>query len=221
VQLTPETGEGYNVRTESRLKHLIESYRQIAVVRGPLTPAIVQRELAPQEPAAPQGGSPPLSPTERKAFSVLSMEWLMRLATGSVPGYDVRPAERTIRQAINVPELAKAAIEATSRLPGSDPQSDLANVVLDQQRPADVRILAADNLVYHAQRHGTALSVPKIQALMDLLPTLQEPVLRGKVAAAVGTLQGNSQQTGMRLQWYLSPLPQPATPPMQPQGQDK
>ena len=56
-----------------------------------------------------------------------------------------------IRQAINVPELAKQAIEATSRLPGRDAQSDLANVVVDPQRPADVRVLAAENLVRHAQ----------------------------------------------------------------------
>src|SRR5206468_10518775 len=126
------------------------------------------------EPAAAQGGSPPLSPTERKAQSILAMEWLMRLAIGYVPGYDVRPAERTIRQAINVPELAKQAIEATSRLPGRDAQSDLANVVLDGQRPADLRILAAENLVRHVQRFSPALSALQVQALLDLLPTVQE-----------------------------------------------
>jgi hypothetical protein len=221
VPLPAEAVETYNVRTEARLNRLIESYQQVAVVRGPLSPTIVQRELAPQEPAAPQGGSPPLSPTERKGQSILAMEWLMRLAIGYVPGYDVRPAERTIRQAINVPDLAKQAIEATSRLPGRDAQSDLANVVLDPQRPADVRVLAAENLIRHAQRNGTAVSTPQIQALMDLWPTIQEPLLRAKVAATVGALQGNSRQAGMRMQRYTPPLPQPGGPPVQPPGQDK
>jgi hypothetical protein len=216
VKLTPAMVESHNILTERRLNQLIESYRQVAVLRGPLTPDMVQRELAPQEAAAPQGGSPPLTPNERKGFSILSMEWLMRMAVGTVPGFDVRPAERTIRQAIDVPELAKLAIEATSRLPGRDAQSDLANVVVDAQRPADVRVLAAENLILHAQRNGPALSTTQIQALMDLLPTLQEPLLRAKVASAVGTLQGNSPQTGMRMQRYLPPLPQPAAPPMAP-----
>ena len=138
------------------------------------------------------------------------------IAAGLAPGYDVRPAERTILQAINVPELAKPAIEAASRLPGSEPQMALATAVLDAQKPADVRALAAENLVRHAQRHGTALNAQSIQALMDLLPTIQDPVLRARVAAAVGTLQGNGRQSGMRLQRYSPPLPQPAAPPAAP-----
>ena len=72
------------------------------------------------------------------------MEWLDRLAACPQMGYDVRPAERAIRQAIIVPELAKLAIDATSRLPGRDAQIDLANAVLNAQLPADVRILAAE-----------------------------------------------------------------------------
>jgi len=46
-------------------------------------------------------------------------------------------------EAINLPELAKLAIDATSYLPGRDPQLDLANVVVNGQAPPDVRILAA------------------------------------------------------------------------------
>jgi hypothetical protein len=205
VQLTPEATASYNARQEARLNRLIEGYRQVAVVRGPLSQAVVQRELAPQEPAAPEGGSPPLTPEERKAQSVLAMDWLMRIASGCMHGYDVRPAERTMLQAVNVPELAKSAIAAAGYLPGRDPQIALANVVLDQTKPLDVRVQAAEDLVRHAQRHGTALGTQQIQSLMDLLPTLQDPTLRAKVAAAIGSLQGNSRQTGMRLQRYTPP----------------
>jgi hypothetical protein len=56
---------------------------------------------------------------------------------------------------------------------------------------------------------------------MDLWPTIQEPLLRAKVAATVGALQGNSRQAGMRMQRYTPPLPQPGGPPVQPPGQDK
>ena len=138
------------------------------------------------------------------------MEWLKRMATGEVPGYDVRPADRAIRSALRVEELAKLAIEATSRMPGAEPQAELATVVLDGQRPADVRIAAAEGLVRHVQSHGVALSAPSIKALIDLLPTLPDATLRAHVAAAVGVLQATTAQSGQRLQRYLPPLPKPA-----------
>ncbi len=214
VNLPAEAVEVVNTRTEARLNRLIESYRQVAVRRGPLSPELVKQELGAQDVAAPSAVSPPLTPTERKAQSLLAMEWLDRLASCPHLGYDVRPAERTIRQAIGVPELAKLAIDATSWLPGRDPQLDLANAVLNAQLPNDVRTLAAEALIRHAQRHGNALGKQPTQALMDAWPTIQDPVLRAKVAAAVGTLQGTSAQSGMRMQRYLPPLPKPpAAPP--------
>jgi hypothetical protein len=214
VNLPAQATESINTRTEARLNRLIESYRQIAVVRGPLTPALVQREFAPPEgPPPAENLSPPLTPAERKAESLLAMEWLSRLATCPVPGYDVRPAERTIRLAMQVPELARLAIEATSRLPGRDPQTDLANYVLNPQNPIELRILAADNLIFHVQRNGPALSMQQMQALMDLLPTLQDPVLRARVGSAIGSVQGNSRQAGQRMERYTPPLPTPTPPP--------
>src|SRR5262249_47288528 len=73
VSLPPESTEVANRRTEARLNRLIESYRQVAVVRGPLTPELVKQELGSQDVAAPSANSPPLTPTERKAQSLLAM----------------------------------------------------------------------------------------------------------------------------------------------------
>lgn len=215
LNLPAAATETVNVRTEARLNRLIESYQQVAVVRGPLTTEIVKASLTTQEPAAASAPSMPLTPTERKAQSLLAMEWFARLAACPHLGYDVRPAERAIRQAIGVPELAKLAIDATSYLPGRDPQLDLANVVVNGQAPPEVRILASEALIRHAQRHGNAVGPQATQALMDLWPTLQDPVLRARVAAAVGTLQGSGQQSGLRMQRYLPPLPK-APPPTEP-----
>src|SRR4029453_17814094 len=53
LDLPPQATESINVRTEARLNRLIESYKQIAVVRGPVIPALVQREFAPADGAAP------------------------------------------------------------------------------------------------------------------------------------------------------------------------
>jgi hypothetical protein len=213
INLPPAATESINTRTEARLNRLIESYRQVSIVRGPLTPDLVKQELAAPDAAAPPAISPPLSPNERKAQSLLAMEWLDRLAACPHFGYDVRPAQRAILQAIAVPELAKLAIDAAGRLPGRDPQIDLANAILNAQLPAEIRALAAEALIRHVALHGNGLGKQPTQALMDLLPTLQDPLLRAKIAAAVGTLQGTSEQSGMRMQRYLPPLPKPPASP--------
>ena len=220
VSLPPAATEIVNTRTEARLNRLIESYRQVSVVRGPLSTDLVKHELAAPEADAPPAISPPLSPAERKTQSLLAMQWLDRLAACPYLGYDVRPAERAILQAIAIPELAKLAIEAASHLPGRDPQIALANAIVNAQLPADVRTLAAEALIRHVALHGNGLGKQPTKALMDLLPTLQDPLLRAKVAAVVGTLQGTSEQSGMRMQRYLPPLPKspmaPAEPPPKP-----
>src|SRR5262249_103351 len=110
-----------NYRAEARLNVLIEGYKQIGIVRGPLSTALVRAEFDPKLTAEQVGASPALTPAEKKSQSVRAIEWLKRMATGEVQGYDVRPAERTIRQALRLDDLARPAIEATSRLPGADP----------------------------------------------------------------------------------------------------
>jgi hypothetical protein len=223
INLPVSINEPCNLRVEARLNQLIQSYRQIAVVRGPITPDLVKTNFAAQENVPPSTSlSAPLSPTERKAQSLLAMEWLARLAACPHLGYDVRPAERAIRQAIAVPELAKLAIDAASWLPGREPQLDLANAVMNSQLSPELRTLAAEALIRHAQRHGNALGKQPTQALLDLLPTVQDPALRARVASAIGTLQGTSQQSGMRMQRYEPPLPkapaagEPPPKPMEP-----
>jgi hypothetical protein len=221
VNLPQSSTETANLRTEARLNRLIESYRQVSVVRGPLSTDLVKAELTQPAEVAPSAVTTPLTPAERKAQSLLAMEWLARLAACPHLGYDVRPAERAIRQAIAVAELARLAIDATSWLPGRDAQVDLANAVMNEQMPSDVRTLAAEALIRHAQRNGNGLGRQETQTLMNMLPNVQDATLRAKVAAAVGVLQGSSQQAGMRMQRYLPPLPKPPAPAGAPESAPK
>jgi hypothetical protein len=202
--------ESVNFRTETRLKVLIEGYRQIGIVRGPLTTAHVQAEFAPDMTTEQIGGSPALTAAEKKSQSVRAIEWFRLMATGQVAGYDVRPAERTIRQALRFDDLARPAIEATSRLPGADPQTDLANIVTDTARPADLRLAAADALIRHIASHGVALNRQQAQVLMDLLPTITDPYLKARVAAVVGSLRLTSGQSGQRMLRYEPVFAKPA-----------
>jgi hypothetical protein len=217
VSLPPAAVESVNTRTEARLNRLIESYRQVGVLRGPLTPDLVKAEFAaPAAASEPPPISPPLTATERKAQSLLAMEWLDRLAACPDRGYDVRPATPAILAAIGIPELSKLAVDAASRLPGREPQVDLANAVLNATLPPDVRTLAAEALIRHVALHGNALGTQPTQAFMDALPTITDPLLRAKVAAAVGALQGTSEQAGLRMQRFFPPLPKPPPPAAEP-----
>lgn len=210
VPLPAGANESLNVRNELRLRTLIDGYRQIDVVRGPLTPGMVRDELAPAATAEQTGGSAALLPTEKQSMSVRAIDHMKRMATGEIAGYDVRPAERTIRQALQRDELVRPAIEATSRLPGVDPQTDLASVVANEQRPNDVRIAAADGLIRHIARHGVALNKQQGETLIKLLPATSDPALRSRLASVIGTLQPTLHQTGQRLERYTPPLPKPA-----------
>lgn len=210
VPLPAHANESVNYRTELRLHTLIEGYRQIGVVRGPLSPSMVKDEFAPAATAEQQGGSPALTPSEKQAMSIRAIEAMKRMATGEIPGYDVRPAERTIRQALQHDELVRPAIEAVSRLPGVDPQTDLAAVVASEQRPTDVRIAAADGLIRHISRHGVALNKQQGETLIRLLPATNDPLLRSRIASVVGVLQPTSRQSGLRMERYTPPLPKPA-----------
>lgn len=212
ITLPPEATESLNIRTAARLNRLIESYKNIAVVRGPLTVDMVKTEFAKADEAAPGTTGPTLTPEERKAQSIAAITWLNRLAACPHLGYDVRPAERAIRQAIVVPELSKAAIEATSYLPGRDAQIDLANAVLNTQLPNDVRVLAAEALVRHVSSHGNALGTQMTQSLMNGVSTFEDPTLRAKASAAIGALQGNTPQSGQRIIRFMPPLPKPQAP---------
>jgi hypothetical protein len=202
--------ESVNYRKQARLNVLIEGYKQIGVVRGPLSTAIVQAEFTPAMTTEQVGGSPALSPEEKKSQAERAIQLLARMATGEIPGYDVRPAERTIRESLRDNDLAGPAIEAVSRLPGADPQTDLAAVIADNNRSVELRMAAADALIRHITVHGVALNSRQGQVLMDLLPTLTDANLRAKVASVIGSLRLTSPQSGQRMLRFEPPLPKPA-----------
>ena len=80
VNLPAGATESVNVRAEARLNRLIESYRQVAVVRGPLSADLVKQELT--QPPPPSNAAEPAADADR--------------AQGPEPGGDgmARPARR-------------------------------------------------------------------------------------------------------------------------------
>jgi hypothetical protein len=190
---------------EASLRRLTERYRNVWIV--PLDSEALKREL-PARIADAMGR--PLSEAERKAFSAEAVLWLARLARGEVAGYDLRPAERAILEAIRSDELGALAIEAAGRLPGRTAQSELATAVLDSNRPAPLQAAAAAELSRHLQRYGLGLTNDQVKALEALYNTTEDAKLKGNVAVVLGSMRPDARRTGERLQAF-SPLP-PAPP---------
>jgi CheY-like chemotaxis protein len=157
----------------------------------------------------------PLSAVERKDQAAKAMEWLTRLARGELKGYDIRPATRTILQALRSKELGNLAVEAAGRLTGREAQRELAGLVLDQGQPAALRSAAAIELCRQIQQNGLVLTDVQVKSLQKLFETTDDAKLKGNVALVIGSLHPDGRVTGERLQRYrptFAPQPTPPTP---------
>jgi hypothetical protein len=183
---------------------------------GPAVSWLCAMGMTPARLVSPTVGLMPTTPLtleERKRYAAMAVELFRQVAVNQASGYDLRPADRAIRQALKFDELAKAAIEIVSRLPGREGQVDLAGLVLDDKRSVELRSYAAENLIQHIQRYGPALSAGQVNSLDSLAATEKEWAFRGRVADIVGVVRGDPKNTGVRLRGYFPPVALPAKAP--------
>jgi CheY-like chemotaxis protein len=208
---------------DNRIKALTVNMPGVELVRGPVTAAVVKASF--EQDVNVEAG-PSLSADERKAAAKLAIGLIRDLAIGQ-PGIDLKPADRAIRQAMKVDDLAADAIVAAGRLSGREAQIDLAALTLDNKRKPELRLAAAENLALHIQRFGAALTPATGDALVQLAASTSDPVFRGQVASVVGVLTPEGKTTGLRLQRYFAPKPgstatkPAATPEKKPEPEKK
>jgi CheY-like chemotaxis protein len=210
---------------EDPLRRFAERYPGVTVV--PFGLAIAPKELQDflRARLGDAPGSPPLSEAELKDYAERAARHLADLALGTPPGYDVRPASGAILDALRAgklsPEGQLDAIAAASSLPGTRTQTELADVILDPRRKAEVRIAAARALVRHMQSGTPALASPQVRALRDLStqPKL-DPALKGEVNLVLGALGSSDRATGERLREYR-PTPAGVVPPPKEKEKEK
>ena len=154
----------------------------------------------------------PLSEIERKDYAALAMLWLARIARGEVPGFDAQPVQGALLQGLLSNDLAPFAVEAAGYLPGPEAQRQLARVVLDDARPANLRIAAAYSLMQSLQHFGLLLSADQVAALKALYETAPDAKLKSGLAVVVGALRPDARQTGQRLQRYTPVFTAPRLP---------
>src|SRR5262249_30052448 len=104
---------------EARLTKTLQMYPAVHIIPEPYG----RTELATDLGAAFSGGSQvPRDPSEKRAAQRVAVQWLARMATGDVPGYEVKPAEAELRAALRVDALADDAISAVERFGTAEAQ---------------------------------------------------------------------------------------------------
>jgi CheY-like chemotaxis protein len=203
---------------EDAVRRTAERYRNVTVI--PLGLVLDDKELAKVLNGRLIDEAPPLTEAEGKENAERSMRWLARLAKSDPEGYDVRPASRTVFAALRGARLSEVgqqdAIQLIGRLPGGDAQRELANVVMDDKRPAKLRTAAVGELVRHLQQHSDLLAPAQVESLQGLYSKATDQELKDSLARLQGALRPDAKVSGERLLKYQPPTPGPAAPPKEP-----
>lgn len=208
---------------EDALRRYAERYNNISVVPEALTQDAKELAIALKAKVADPSRAP-LSPDEARAYAENAIRYLGRMARGEFPGYDFSQAMEVIQKAaVSVqlsPEGQMASLEAASALAGARGQTLLLNAVLDNRRQPLVRIVAADFLTRHIQKHGVILSQNQVQGLESAFRQPDtDPGLKPRLAVLLGTLRPNARVTGERLRSFrpaatpVAPVPPAPMPP--------
>ena len=217
ITMSPDRNGRYSLESDLAMRRAAERYRNMWVMRTNIDPEALKK-LIPDRVTEALGK--PLTPEERKAFANDSMVWLKRISAGEVAGFDARPAESVILNALHTESLRPLAIEAMRGLPGKVPQRELAAIVLTKDTPPEIRNAAALELSRHIQKYGLQLDRGQIKGLVDLFQTADEPKFKANVALVVGSMQPTNTKTGVRLQGYVPP-PAPAVEEKEPEKPKK
>ncbi len=188
---------------EEQLERFTARYANVRVVNANLF--IKARPLEAALTAAVREAGVALTAEQRTRNAEAAIQMLSKLAMGQPRGYDVRPAADVILDALRSGRLSARGQE-------------LAHVILDSGRPADVRGAAVEGLVQGIQRFGVQLTEAQIEPLRALsreekLP----PSLKPQLAVLIGALRPDARSTGERLKRYqfrpVVPMPPPPPPP--------
>ena len=159
----------------------------------------------------------PRDPAEKKAAQKEAIEWLAKMATGALPGYDAKPAEGELRAALRVDDLASTAIDGVSRFGSAEVQQDLLALAITPgaSRPLPIRSKAADAAIRHIQVNGKLIPKSLIKPLEEQAAAEPDAALRGKLLTLKGMLDFSQADFVNQLKAYNPPLipPPPAKEP--------
>jgi len=183
-----------------------------AVIPETVNPATLAEDL---KAAGLTPAQAPVNIANKKKAARRAVELFRKLALGEVLGYDIRPAEAALRNAMKDDDLAEPAIDAVGRIPGAEAQQDLLAVAMTVGRKPELRLRAGDRLIQHIQTYGKLIPANQLTALTQAAATEADTEVRGRLAVIRQLLAGSSNDVGDLIRKYPLPLPKTAeAPPM-------
>lgn len=210
VTIPPTPAAQRQPETSLRLTRMAGNYRNVSVVPATLDPEVLKPLITTK---ISEAMGQPLSEAERKSMTLTALDWFRRLALNEFPGYDIRPAEDALVPAMRIPELSKPSITAVGRMMTRTAQRELANVVLDDKSPPEIRVQAAGELNRSIQTLGTVLLRTQIDSLAQTYAKAEDGPLKTNLATIFGSMKPSATITGERLRQYQPSGPAPAPAP--------
>jgi CheY-like chemotaxis protein len=202
---------------EARVARLVQGYPRVRVIPEPYSRVWFEEDV---KAAFADPADAPRDPAEKRAGARLAVEWLSRMATGEVTGFDVRSAEPELRAALRVDDFAEPAIAALARFGTAEAQQDLLNLALTEGRPLPLRLKAADATIRHIQTYGKLIPQSLITALAAQPRPEPNPELRGKLMVLRGLLAPNPNAFLNDLRIYSPPILPPPPKEAKEPGKD-
>ncbi len=198
---------------EARLARTFQKYPAIKIVPEPFGQSALAEDL---QAAQTEPGLAPRSMATKQSDRKLAVEWLRKMATGELPGFDVKAAEPELRAALRSEELAEDAIPAVGRFGSADAQQALLSVALNIGKPLPLRTKAADEAIKHIQINGKATAQSLIDPIVEAASNEADVSLRGKFLTLKGLLDHKPDAFLDSIRGYNPPLIPPPPPEPEP-----
>lgn len=150
--------------------------------------------------------SPPISNQERELQKSAAVYWLATIGTGNLSRYlDIAQAESELSAAMEDGKVASNAIIALGSISTRSAQRRLTDVAMNASAPDELRVLSADQLVYHIQRHGLLLTNDEVVNFHSIWKQTDDPKVKSALANVIGALKPKATVVSERLRQF--PIP--------------
>lgn len=163
----------------------------------------------------------PLTPAEKAINQRTALGWVLRLARGELPSFDIRPAADALTLLLPAPELGPTAAEALAFVPGAKTQARLAGIALSDAHSLPNRLAAADALARNIQLSGRGLDRPTAQKVLDLFEKSQDERMRIALARVAGGFGPTNPELAKRLERYRTMTPPEVKAPVETKPEEK
>jgi hypothetical protein len=207
---------------EAALARTLRNYPAVRIIPEPHSRALLASDLT---SAQAEPGLGVRDPAAKRADQRVAVEWLRKMATGELAGFEVKSAEPELRAALRNDALAADAIDAVASFPSAEAQQSLLFLALSvapADRPLPLRVKAADAVIRHIQAHGKLVPKSQIDQVVMQSGMEPDPAMNAKLQTLRGLLAHDSASFAAQLRGYNPPLvptpPKLPVPPADPEG---